>query len=126
MKKLLLLTVILGSTVVQISCKKTKLTGDYSGLAGNWEWISGWSDNGNTNYKLDLLEKGKYKLYNGSDKIDAGRLIEKNSKLTFKSNKLFHKGYFTDEHQILFVKNDTLFIGNDHSNDFPSSVYVKR
>jgi hypothetical protein len=125
MKKLLLgLMVIL--LLPSQSCKKTKLTGDYSGLIGNWSWIGGWSDNGNTNYKLELLEKGKYKLFNGNDKIDYGRLLEKNNKLTFKSERLFHKGYFTEDYQILLFKNDTLLIGSDHINDFPSSTYVKR
>jgi hypothetical protein len=112
--------------VVQTSCKKTKFTGEYSGMAGNWEWVSGWPDSGNTNFKLELLEKGKYKLYNGSYKIDAGRLIEKNGGLFFKSNKLFDKGYFSEYHEILLVKNDTLYIGSHRISDFPSSAYARR
>jgi len=108
------------------ACKKTKLTGNYPGLAGTWIWVSGVSDGGSEKYKLDLLEKGKYKLYNGGDKIDYGRLIEDNSKLTFISDKLFHKGYFANgEHKIVYFKNDTLAIGSDHIFDFPSSIYIR-
>ncbi|MHB8261298.1 MAG: hypothetical protein ACYDCN_10465 [Bacteroidia bacterium] len=118
-KNILFLILIL---IAILGCKKTKLDGEYSGLTGNWVWIWGWEDGGNTNFKLDLIEKGKYTLYNGSDKIDFGRLVEKNNTLTFISDKLFHKGHFSSgETQITSFKNDTLELGNNTAFDFPSS-----
>ena len=112
--------------LIMTSCKKTKLEGEYTNLSGTWKWYSGWSDNGNINLKLDLLEKGKYKLYNGNDKIDFGRLVEKNSRLKFISDRLFNKGTFSDnEHTIVSIKEDSLVIGSDDTFDYPTSYYVK-
>ncbi|HWY11056.1 MAG TPA: hypothetical protein VN026_07015 [Bacteroidia bacterium] len=126
MRIIKVISITLVFSLVFYSCKKTKLEGNYSGLAGTWKWFSGWSDNANSNFKLDLKEKGKYKLFNGNEKIDFGRLLEKNGKLIFVSDKLFKKGYFSSgEHQITYHNIDTLVIGNDHIWDFPSSGYIK-
>lgn len=124
MKNIFIVLIFFALTMT--SCKKTKLTGDNSGLTGSWTWIGGWSDGGNTNFKLDLTEKGKYKLFNGKEKIDHGRLISENNKLKFESDKLFNKGTFAGgKYKIIYYKNDTLSIGSVVWTDFPSSTYVK-
>ncbi len=108
------------------SCSKTKLVGKYDGIAGTWKWFTGWSDNGNPNFKLDLKEKGKYKLYNGNDKIDFGRTLDKNGKLFLVSDKPFKKGYFVGgDHEVSLHNTDTLGIGNDQMRDFPNSGYIR-
>lgn len=112
--------------LVSSACRKTQLSGEYAGLPGTWLWIGGWSDGGNTGFRLELFGKGKYRLYSGNKKIDYGRLVEMQSKLTFVSNKPFHKGYFYGkQHKIILFRNDTLSIGSDQWTDFPSSSYVK-
>jgi len=126
MKILKIISISLVLSFVFNSCSKTKLVGKYDGLAGTWKWFAGWSDNGNPNFKLDLKEKGKYKLYNGSKKIDYGNMLEKNGKLAFMSEVLLKGGYFAGgNHQIIFHSPDTIGIGSDHISDFPSSWYVK-
>lgn len=75
------------------SCKKDKLANDYKELIGTWTTLSSMGDVGNcgfvmgtstnTNLKLKLIEKGRYKLYSGDKKIEAGRLIIKNGLVTF-------------------------------------------
>ena len=123
--KIIVIVLLIVSTIT--SCKKTKLTGDNSNYIGTWRWYAGWSDNSNTNYKLELKEKGKYKLFNGNDKIDYARLVDKNGKLTFVSDKPFHKGKFASgDHQLSFSSKDTIGIGNDNIWDFPSSGYVRQ
>ena len=108
------------------SCKKQKLNASYEGLAGTWIWINGWQDGGNTEYKLELIEKGKYKLYNGNDKIDFGRLVNYKDRIRFVSDKLFKKGAYSDDrHEIVIFRNDTILISNSGWTDYPTSTYVK-
>ncbi len=110
------------------NCKKTKLTGDNAKFIGTWTWIGGWSDGANENFKLVIVYKGKYKLYNGSDKIDYGRILDKNGYLTFISDKPFNKGYFAGgESQLTYYeKQDQIGIGNISIRDFPSSGYKRQ
>jgi hypothetical protein len=77
MKKQLTYLIICAISFSFLTCKKTKLDGDYSRLVGTWQWYAGWSDKGTTALKLDLKERGKYKLYKGNDKIEHGRLLKK-------------------------------------------------
>jgi hypothetical protein len=65
------------------NCKKTKLTGEYENLVGTWHWTGGWSDHGSTDIKLDLKERGRYKLYKGDKKIEHGRLLKDGELLKF-------------------------------------------
>ncbi len=65
------------------NCKKTKLTGEYENLVGTWHWIGGWADNGSTDIKLDLKERGRYKLYKGGKKIEHGRILKDGEYLRF-------------------------------------------
>lgn len=123
--------VIFFIALTSLTCKKTALKDEHSGLVGSWTWVNGWSDGANSSFRLDLKEKGKYKLFNGSEKIDYGRLVAKNNRLRFESDKPFRKGYFSSpsgdgRHKIIYNKNDTLFIGSDEWTDFPTSTYVKK
>ena len=65
------------------NCKKTKLTGEYENLVGTWHWVGGWADNGSSDIKLDLKERGRYKLYKGSKKIEHGRLVKDGEYIKF-------------------------------------------
>jgi len=122
--KIIIITLVIVFTIT--SCKKTKLTGENSNYIGTWRWLSGWSDNSNTNFKLELKEKGTYKLFNGNDKIDYGRLVKKNGKLTFLSDVPFHKGNFGyGENKLIISNKDTIGIGNDECFDCPSSCYIR-
>jgi hypothetical protein len=124
MKKIIFALLILAFAMT--NCKKTKLSGDNSKFVGTWRWYGGWSDNASTNFKLEISEKGKFKLFNSSDKIDYGRLLDKDGKLTFISDKPRNKGYFADnEHQLSFYNTDTIGIGHEGYRDYPSSGYVR-
>jgi|JI9StandDraft_1071089.scaffolds.fasta_scaffold31082_5 hypothetical protein len=122
MKKIILLFILVFTLT---NCKKEKLTGDNSIFVGTWTWFTGWWAI-NPNFKLIITEKGKYKLFNGEDKIDYGRLFQKNGYLTFISDKPRHKGYFGSDHQLTYINTDTIGIGNSEIRDFPSSAYVRQ
>jgi hypothetical protein len=123
MKKIVVLLILIFTLT---SCKKEKLTGDNSKFVGTWTWYNGWWAN-NPNFKLVIVDKGKYKLFGGDDKIDYGRLLEKNGVLTFISDKPRHKGYFSNgDYQLTFINTDTIGVGNSSIRDFPSSAYVRQ
>jgi hypothetical protein len=65
------------------NCKKTKLTGEYENLVGTWHWSGGWSDHGSKDIKLDLKERGRYKLYKDGKKIEHGRLLKDGKYIKF-------------------------------------------
>jgi hypothetical protein len=113
-----------------LSCKKDKLTGENKLLIGKWNSTSTTFGCGivagtpyNPNLTIDLYEKGKYKLYEGSQKIETGRLIientlvmficrEKNSKLNGKTILNFtsttmniDRNACDDDYLFRFVKN---------------------
>ena len=112
------------------SCKKTKLTGDNSNYIGTWRWYAGWSDNSNTNYKLELKEKGFIFQDIKTEKITAEQLEEmKNavgsyealfSRIARKYKELRlggkcltesdYKNYILQEYT--FLKRPAIFIGN--------------
>jgi len=120
MKKIIILFILIFTLT---SCKKQKLTGDNSQFVGTWIWYTGWWSI-TPNYKLVIVDKGKYKLFNGDDKIDYGRLLNKNGHLTFISDKPRNKGYFASgDYQLTFYNTDTIGIGNSTIRDFPSAGY---
>jgi hypothetical protein len=123
MKKIVVLFILVFTLT---SCKKEKLTGDNSKFVGTWIWNTGWWAN-YPDYKLVIVDKGKYKLFNGNDKIDHGRILNKNGSLTFISDKLHNKGSFGNGYnQLTFINTDTIGVGNSGIRDFPSSIYVRQ
>ena len=92
--KQLILSTILILTI--FSCKKDKLTGDNKILIGTWTTIpyscGCCTAPGGTptdpKYKLELIEKGKYKLYKDGKKIEDGRLLIVDGFLTFKCGEM--------------------------------------
>jgi hypothetical protein len=108
------------------TCKKTKLKGDYDNLAGTWHWSRGWGDGGTKELKLDLKERGKYKLFRNKDKIDHGRLLKENGYLKFISEKIFNnKGLMLDTKQIVFISNDTINITKTDCADCAFTTFKK-
>lgn len=119
-------------------CKKDKFTDDYKTLVGTWTSISTYSGGCGTfvghainpNFRLVLLEKGKYKLYSGDKKIEEGRLQIKNNLVTFIQNNLetFHltkKKSRLHESQILKFNSDTLNIDRNGCDDDYAYSFVK-
>ena len=122
--------VIILTTAFILSCKKTKLDGDYEKLVGTWHWASGWSDDGSQDYKLDLKEKGKYKLFKGDKKVEYGRLIKDGDKLKFVSDnfikKIAHRYLFLNGRKIYILPIDnTITIIEQPCCDYPSSTFLK-
>ena len=74
-----------------LTCKKTKLSGDNKMFIGTWHWVDGWGDKGTTDHKLHIMEKGKYKLYKGTKKVDHGRIISEGKYLRFTSDNVVDK-----------------------------------
>jgi hypothetical protein len=104
------------------SCKKDKLTGDYRVLTGTWTSISnscGCCTIPGTGYdpfyKLELVEKGKYTLYQGGKKIECGRLLNADGFVTFECGE--SKSHF-DGKKIHKFNNDTLNIDRRCENEF--------
>lgn len=105
------------------SCKKQKMIGDNSRFVGTWKWYTGWWAI-TPNYKIVITDNGKFKLFDGDNKIDYGRLLNKDGYLTFISDKPFNKGYFSNErYQLSFHNTDTIGIGNAIISDFPNAGY---
>ncbi len=95
------------------SCKKTKLKDDDKTLIGNWHWKGGWSDNGDETIRLDIKQKGKYKLYRDGKLIEYGRILkEKDGYLTFKSDALTGI-YLGDNDYVLNTCKITSINGNE-------------
>jgi hypothetical protein len=101
------------------------MTGDNSKFVGTWTWYTGWWAI-EPNFKLIITDKGKYKLFDGDDKIDYGRMVDKNEYLTFISDKPRNKGYFSSDHQLTYIKTDTIGIGNPGIRDFPSYAFARQ
>jgi hypothetical protein len=101
------------------------MTGDNSKFVGTWTWYTGWWAI-HPSFKLIITEKGKYKLFDGDNKIDYGRLVDKNEYLTFISDKPGKKGYFSSDHQLTYINTDTIGIGNPFIRDFSSSGFVRQ
>jgi hypothetical protein len=125
-KQLILSTIFI---LTLISCKKDKLIGDNTTLIGTWTSISTLANCGivagqpyNPDFKLELIERGKYKLYQGGKKIEQGRLIIKNNLVTFECIK---KKSVLDARKILKFNSDTLNIDRNGCNDDYEYRFVK-
>ena len=113
-KHIIVLSIII---CLHSGCKKDKLTNDYKELIGTWTTISSMGDVDNCgfvigtptnpNLKLTIIEKGRYKLYSGDKKTDAGRLIIKNGFVTFEDVERNSK---LNSRTILKFNSDTLSI----------------
>jgi hypothetical protein len=108
------------------TCKKAKLTGDYSYLVGTWQRTSGWNDNGNNDFELKLSESGKYELFNGIEKIDNGHLKTDDQKFMIISDKCQKHQYKFYDKLFLWTNNDTtIVITCEASFDCLTSTYTK-
>ena len=77
MERKLILSFLFAFFILFISCKKTKLDGENQVLVGEWRWTSGWLEYGDETIRLDLKQKGKYKLYRHGKLIEFGRVLKK-------------------------------------------------
>lgn len=110
------------------NCKKTKLTDEYENLVGTWHWSGGWSDQGSTDIKLDLKERGRYKLYKAGKKIEHGRLVKDGEYLKFIKDYVinFNQGSFRlNSRKILNHTDKQLSIGLPDVWDGSSSGFEK-
>jgi hypothetical protein len=108
------------------ACKKVKLKGEYSVLAGEWLWSRGWGDGGTHELKLDLRKRGHYDLYRNKMKIEHGRLVKKDNLVKFISEKLFNnKELMLDTKMIVFMSNDSINITKTDCADCAFSTFVK-
>ena len=115
--------------LITFSCKKDKLTGDNKILIGTWASISKTcgcctiiGTPYDPQYKLELLEKGKYKLYQKGKKIEDGQLLIVDGFVTFKCGE--RKGHFNDK-KIVKFNSDTLNIDHGCEKEF-QYTFVKK
>jgi len=120
------LTICLALTT---SCKKDKLTGDNQVLVGSWTSTSTLPNCGtipgqpyNPNFKLELKEKGNYKLFRGDKKIETGRLLIVNGLVTFDCRE---KNSELNARKILKFNADTLNIDRNVCYDDYEFRFVK-
>lgn len=78
-----------------VSCKKDRITDEYSNLVGTWKWTQanhtyGWCDdweqseiltpeNQETNFKMEIFEKGIIKFYQNNEFLEKDRVVFSNS-----------------------------------------------
>lgn len=116
------LSLILTTLVLLVTgCKKDKLTGDNNVLVGSWSSISTLANCGfvigqpyNPNLKLELKEKGTYKLFRGDKKIETGRTLIVNGLVTFECSE---KNSELNGRKILKFNSDTLNIDRNSCDD---------
>ena len=108
------------------TCKKAKLRGEFEPLKGTWHWNRGWGDGGTKELKLDLKERGRYKLFRNKDKIEYGRLVKKDGYVKFISEKLFNnKDLMLDTKMIVYISNDTINITKTDCSDCAFTTFKK-
>ncbi len=129
MKTTLLTLLVLCLTC--LSCKKTKLKGDDQQFVGTWRWAGGYIDNGGPDYKLHIMEKGRYKLYKGSKRVDQGRMVKEGKYLEFKSDAPVYlvaskPQFVIDKQQIIYHTNHSIsLMANEGCIDCKSSGFEK-
>lgn len=112
--------------VLFTTCKKAKLRGEFEPLKGTWHWSRGWGDGGTKELKLDLKERGRYKLFRNKDKIEYGRLVKKDGYIKFISEKLFNnKDLLLDKKMIVHISNDTINITKTDCTDCAFTTFKK-
>lgn len=105
------------------ACKKDRLEGDNAVMIGTWQSTTTVANCGivvgiptNPNLKLELLEKGRYKLYRDGDKIETGTLEIQSGFVAFKCRK---KSSELNDKRVMYFNADTLGIDlNDCGDDF--------
>lgn len=128
--KTLIKTIIAASVVVALSgCKKHKLEGEQSVLTGTWTSTYTINNCGfvagqpiDPSFKLELIEKGKYKLYSGSRTVEHGILLNADGYVIFKCNK---KESYLHGRRILKFNSDTLNIDRNMCEDDYFYRFVK-
>jgi hypothetical protein len=126
--RLLFITIIY---LIAFSCKKDKLTGDNKLLIGTWITIPKTcgcctfiGTPHDPLYKLELLERGKYKLYENGKKIEYGKLIIVNGYVTFDCSELTKSRF--DGKRIETFNSDTLNIDIICKTDFVYTFIKKK
>lgn len=121
MKKIKCLLTLTTLFAVLISCKKDKLTGDNKVLVGSWTSISTLANCGfvigqpyNPKLKLELKEKGTYKLFRDNKKVETGRTLVVNGLVTFECSE---KNSELNGRKILKFNSDTLNIDRNGCDD---------
>ena len=120
--------IIVLMVILFTNCKKTKLTGEYENLVGTWHWVGGWADNGSIDIKLDLKERGRYKLYKGEKKIEHGRLVKEGEYIKFVKDYTItfnHSSFKLYDRKILNHTDLQLGIGTPNVRDGASSGFEK-
>lgn len=108
------------------NCNKAKLRGEYAVLEGSWNWYRGWGDGGSHELKLDLKERGRFKLFRGKKKIEYGRLVKKDGYVKFISENLVNnKELILDQKMIVFMSNDSINITKTDCADCAFSTFSK-
>lgn len=113
-------------------CKKSHLVGEYDVLVGSWQWYDGYWDNQDSTFKLVFKEKGKYALYKGDKKVEAGRLlktsIQGKNYLEFKSDNIIREqryGLYLERRNVREFDPYYLTIERIGFTDQPLSMYKK-
>lgn len=108
------------------TCKKVKLKNEYEVLKGEWRWYRGWGDGGTSELKLELKKRGHYDLYRNTDKIEHGRLVKKDGRVKFISEKIFNnKDLMLNTKMIVFMSNDSINITKTDCADCAFSTFRK-
>jgi hypothetical protein len=91
------------------SCRKDSLKNHYEKYVGTWDWTytgggeSGAGDGTPASHgytlKLELLEKGKYRLYKNNHRIDHGRLLDQ-GRIHLISDDIYKKDLNLDGYEI--------------------------
>jgi len=110
--------------LTSLSCRKSNLTGEHSKLVGIWAWTEGYEDDGKTSWRLEFLQKGKYKLSDDKKVLESGRIQIENGKVIFISNSIRPK-VFLDQKNCRIVQYDCLEVSKFELTDQPVSVFKK-
>ncbi len=126
---------LLFTIVAFCACKKDRLVDEgEKKLAGTWNWqytSGGFAGGGfspqTSGYtlKLEVFEKGKYKLYKNETKIEHGRLIKEDGLFKFVHDGVFKKDDILNSQKMLKLHGDSLDIGIAYCCDTYIALYTK-
>jgi hypothetical protein len=120
------------------TCKKDKITGDFTQIIGKWRWVmTSGGISGQTTYPstvderdLEFLEKGNYRIYKSGQKSSKGQTLDKGDHLEFNTggfenaqDALTYKKFYPDN-----IRNDSLFISDSKPPpmDGFTDIYVRQ